>query len=110
MANDMGKEGVIEQISNVAREVLPSDARLFLFGSRARGTSRCNSDWDLLVLLNKERREPTDISRYACPFMELGYDIKEEINPIVYTSKEWESRRFTMFHHLVEKDQIELCH
>lgn len=106
----MGSKDVINKISSVAREVLPSDAKLFLFGSRARGTSGKDSDWDLLVVLNKEKREPDDISRYACPFMELGYDIQEEINPIVYTNKKWENRRFTVFHHLVEKDKIELCH
>lgn len=105
----MGSKQVIERISDVARGVLPADARLFLFGSRARNTARSDSDWDLLVILNKEKREANDIYQYACPFMELGYDLKEEINPVVYTAKEWAERDYTSFHQFVAEDMIELC-
>lgn len=42
--------------------------------------------------------------------MELGYEVNAEINPIVYTQKEWDKRKFTMFHHNVEKEGIEIWH
>ena len=81
-----------------------------LFGSRARGDARPYSDWDILIILNKNKRTVQDINDYACPLMELGYSIGEEINPIVYTKTEWDNRRFTSLHEFVEREAIEICH
>lgn len=97
-------------IRETASKILPVDARVVLFGSRARNTAREDSDWDLLIILNKDRRSVSDIEKYACPFMELGYENNEEINPVVYTQKEWDERKFTMFHHNVEREGVDLWH
>jgi predicted nucleotidyltransferase len=45
-------------LSEVKRTVLAIDllAEVWLFGSRARGDSRPDSDWDFLVLTNKTTR------------------------------------------------------
>ena len=104
------QNNLINDIKGKAREVLPQNARVILFGSRARNDAREDSDWDLLIILDKERRNVTDIERYACPFMELGYNVNAEINPIIYTQKEWDKRKFTLFHHNVEKEGIEIWH
>ena len=104
------QNNLINDIKGKAREVLPQNARVILFGSRARNDAREDSDWDLLIILDKEKRNVTDIERYACPFMELGYNVNAEINPIIYTQKEWEKRKFTLFHHNVEKEGIEIWH
>lgn len=100
---------IIDQITNVARMSLPKDSRLVLFGSRARGDNKKDSDWDLLVLLNKEKRENSDFD-LVYPLIELGYDLHEEINPVLYTMEEWKDRAGTLFYHFVEKEGIELCH
>jgi len=39
---------------------LAPNARAILFGSRARGDARPASDWDILILLDKERIELSD--------------------------------------------------
>lgn len=104
------KKDIIHNIRGIAKEILPLNAKVILFGSRARNDAREESDWDLLIILDKEKREVSDIERYACPFIELGYELHAEINPVVYTQKEWESRRFTMFHHNVEKEGIDIWH
>ncbi len=101
---------LINEIKGKAREVLPRNARVILFGSRARNDARKDSDWDLLIILDKEKRNVSDIEKYACPFMELGYDVNAEINPIIYTQKEWDKRKFTLFHHNVEKEGLEIWH
>jgi len=108
--NIMSQSDVLKQIALKAKEVLPADARLLLFGSRARGDARPDSDWDLIILLNKEKRAVKDINDYACPFMELGYELNEEINPIVYTSTEWNQRSTTMLRHFVDKEGVEIWH
>lgn len=100
----------LRKIQDKARCVLPDGACVILFGSRARNTARSDSDWDLLILLDKEKSSVADIESYACPFMELGYETENEINPIIYTKKEWNARKHTLFHHNVEEDGIEIWH
>ena len=97
----MNKE-VLEHIENTVRDIMPLDARILLFGSRARGDARPDSDWDILIILNKKKRTVQDINDYACPLMELGYSIGEEINPIVYTKAGGDNRKFTPLHEFVE--------
>ena len=45
----------LPEIKTVICHLLP-DAEVFLFGSRARGDDRCDSDYDLLVIV----RTPLD--------------------------------------------------
>jgi hypothetical protein len=40
------------------------------------------------------------------PLTKLGWELGAEINPIMYTKKEWEQSRITPFYHNVEKDAI----
>lgn len=61
---------MISHIRQVAEKVLPKSSTLYLYGSRARGNFHEDSDWDLLVLLNKEQRDKDDWDNYAWPFTE----------------------------------------
>ena len=56
----MNKTEVIESIRQVASTVLPQGSKLYLYGSRARGDAHEDSDWDLLLLLDKPQKESTD--------------------------------------------------
>ena len=42
----MSEDKVVESIKEVAKNVLPENARLLLYGSRARGNYSEGSDWD----------------------------------------------------------------
>ncbi len=81
----MNQQNIIKSIRHLANKILPKDAKIILFGSRARGTEREDSDWDLLILLNKQKRSLADIDNYGYPFKELGWNLQVEINPIVST-------------------------
>ena len=95
----------IEKILNAAA---PHSARAILFGSRARGDARQNSDWDVLILLDKDRITSADMDDISYPIRELGWDIDEIINPIMYTTKDCESRSFTPFYKNVMREGIAL--
>ena len=56
----MNTKQVIESIREVASSVLPQGSKLYLYGSRARGDAHEDSDWDLLLLLDKPHKESTD--------------------------------------------------
>ena len=104
---DMDREHVIKDIQQVASRVLPKGSTLYLYGSRARGDYHEESDWDLLILLDKQSLEAADYG-VAYPFRELGWEIGEDLNPSLYTKKQWESWSYLPYHKNVEHDKIVL--
>ena len=81
----MQKNEIIHSIRETARQVMPSGSRVILFGSQARGDAHHESDWDILILLDKSRIYNEDFDRVAYPLVELGWKIGADINPLIYT-------------------------
>ena len=99
-------ENTLSNIQQLGKQVIPSGGHLWLFGSRARGDYRPDSDWDLLVVLDKDHLTQADYDEVTYPFTELGWTLNEQINPILYTRKNWEANSFTPFYHNVSEDGI----
>lgn len=99
-----------EHTLNAIRECLaknmPSDGKAILFGSQARGTARDNSDWDILIILDKEELLPFDYDNVTYPLVMLGWELGKEINPVMYTTKEWQKYKNSPFYKNVEKEGI----
>jgi predicted nucleotidyltransferase len=106
----MQKERVIYSIRETVGKMLPLGAKVVLFGSQARGDAREDSDWDILILLDKDRINNTDFDDVAYPLIELGWKMGVMINPILYTYGDWHKRNFTLFYKNVEQEGIVLCH
>ena len=104
----MDKSQVIENIREVAKTTLPKGSSLLLYGSRARGDAGKDSDWDLLILLDKPELSESDYDNISFPFTMLGWNIGEIISPQMYTKKDWESISFLPFYKNVEHDKIVL--
>ena len=100
----MERRQVIESIRQVGLKTLPPNSTLLLFGPQARGDGSRDSDWDLLILLDKPKVSLDDYG-VSYPFRELGWDLGEEINPQVYSKKEWADYSFTPFYKNVEHDK-----
>ena len=105
----MGRESIISAISQVANTGIPKGAHVILFGSQARGDAKEGSDWDVLVLIDKENLSPMDHDLYSYPFWELGWKIDAMIHPAVYTMNDWNTKANPVFKNNVERDGIVLC-
>ncbi len=100
----MEQSEVIKRIKEVAAEILPEGSSLWLYGSRARGDAHPDSDYDLLILLNKDVLTLDDY-RQSIPLRQLGWSINETISPQVYSKTEWEKYHYTLFYDNVEHDK-----
>lgn len=84
------------------------DGEVWLYGSRARGDNKSDSDWDLLVIVNKQLSFREAYDNFAYPFVELGWDYNQAIVPVIYTRNEWENEKNSMFYNNVIKDRIRI--
>ena len=99
---------IFKDIQDLKRQLLPNE-RVILFGSQARGDANPDSDWDLLVVLDKKGKHNwDDFDSFAYPFAEIGWDYGVAINPLLYTQEEWSRRKITPFYKNVEKEGIEI--
>ena len=51
---------VLNRIKETLRKVVPTGGHAFLYGSQARNEARPDSDWDILILLDKPKIEAED--------------------------------------------------
>jgi len=99
---------IFKEIQALKRQLLPNE-KVILFGSQARGDAREYSDWDLLVLLNKEKRSfSEDYDEYAYPFTEMGFKYGVAINPVVYAKGQWEQGKAFPFYKSVVREGVEI--
>jgi len=106
----MSQKDIIQALRELASAVLPAGAEALLFGSRARGDARDDSDWDVLILIQGERATGDDFDKYAYPFVDYGWSIGEHIHPLIYSFSDWNRRSFTPFYKNVQSEGVSLCH
>lgn len=104
---EKSKEYILGRIKETLRQVAPG-AKVILFGSRARNDAHSDSDWDILILVDKKKLDSDDFDRISYPLYELGWKINEMISPKLYTLSDWLKRSFTPFYKNVEQDGIVL--
>jgi predicted nucleotidyltransferase len=104
--NDSSK--ILSDIKNTIKRKYP-DAKIILYGSRAKGIAHADSDWDLLILLNKEKITPEIEESVTYPLYDLEIELGEVISPMVYTLSEWNSKyKITPFYYNVMKEGKQL--
>jgi predicted nucleotidyltransferase len=98
---------IVRLIRNTIHDADPT-AQIILYGSRARGDARSDSDWDVLILIEKAQTDLNDYSRLCYPVYYKGLDYGEEINATLYTQKEWNEAPPSLFKHNVMTEGIRL--
>lgn len=100
---------ILNELKRLAKKLFADGkAQAYLYGSRARGEAKKDSDWDLLIVTSDAIDSQDAFERFAYPFTELGWKSGEQITPILYTRSEWDAERNTSFFHNVNQDAIPL--
>ena len=89
MNND--RQTILAQIKMAVLSVDPA-AEAILFGSRARGDSGTESDWDILILVDKENVTWENERKFRHKLYDIELSISQPISIFVYSKKDWNGR------------------
>ncbi len=98
---------ILESIKKAVLEVEP-EAKVMLFGSRARGDYREDSDWDVLIVV------PNDVGikgeeKFIHRLFEVELKFEQAISAFIFARKEWEGRQtITPFYQNIQQEGIAL--
>ena len=98
-----------EFLNKVKHAVLSVDdkAKVILFGSRARGDAKKDSDWDFLILTQKKTgRVFHDSIRDTVYDIELEY--LQPISMVIYDVNDWNKIAITGFYENVMREGVAL--
>ena len=73
-------------------QLADASAQVILYGSQARGTATKNSDWDILILLNKPNVTIKDEQEFRHKLYEIELESGELISTYVYSLIDWETK------------------
>ncbi len=98
-------------ISKIKESIHSKDPKAvaFLFGSRARGEERPDSDWDILILVESEKVTNEIEDKFRDELYDIELDTGQIISTFIYPKNLWNSSlKFSPLYHNVELDGIRL--
>ncbi len=97
---------MINRVQVMAGEKYP-EAEIRLFGSRARGDAKDDSDWDFLILLPEEKISFSRERKIMDDFYDIELATGQIISAFILPKKIWESKYpMTPLFKNVEKESI----
>ena len=92
---------ILNRIKTTIHEQEPN-AKIYLYGSRARESASDESDWDILILIQRDKITDQIEQKITDPLYDLEFETGEVISPMVYSEKEWNTKySVTSFYHNV---------
>ncbi|MFP4091783.1 MAG: nucleotidyltransferase domain-containing protein [Cyclobacteriaceae bacterium] len=102
------KDTLLREIKKRVQKVAPG-AEVYLYGSRARGEENSESDWDVLILVDKDKVDYAFEKEITYPLYDLEFASGEIISPRVYPKKTWHVKhKGTPFYEHISPDLIAL--
>jgi uncharacterized protein len=86
-----GEEHIFRLITRRVKE-LDSSAEVILYGSHAKGQASPDSDWDILVLLNRDDVSLKTEQYFRHHLLDVELEIGEPISVFVKSKSVWESK------------------
>ncbi len=104
----MDSKEIIYRIKSGIRDKDP-EAEVFLYGSRARGDNRPDSDWDILVITPRDKITYDYESELRDPIFDIELETGQIISLIVYSKSDWTNRMaFSPLYSNVKKEGIKI--
>lgn len=102
------KQELLREIKLRVLRVSP-DAEVYLFGSQARGEEGVYSDWDVLILVERETIDYAFEKQITYPLYDLEFETGEMISPMVYPKQQWHIQyRHSPFYQQITPELIAL--
>lgn len=106
--SDMNKSLIINRIKKTIHDKDPK-ADAFLFGSRARGDNRSDSDWDILILVDSSKVTNEIEDQFRDGLYDIELDSGQIISTFIYPKDFWESSlRYSPLYKNVKKEGVQL--
>ncbi|MGV8091886.1 MAG: nucleotidyltransferase domain-containing protein [Mangrovibacterium sp.] len=98
---------ISKMIRNYINAIDPK-ADVILYGSRARGDERSDSDWDILILTNYAADLMTE-RKFRDKLYDLELETGEALSVFVYSKSDWQTKqRITPFFQNVSQEGIRI--
>lgn len=99
----MKREIILQKVKATVQQIDPQ-AEVILFGSRARGDAREDSDWDFLVLTDYQLNDKGKYALVDTVFEQVELTTGEVTTLILHEKAEWYTKfKVTpLFQHIVE--------
>jgi len=82
------KQHIIQLIRHKVNE-LDNTAEVILYGSRARGDNKRDSDWDVMILLNRNNVDKKVEQTFRHHLLDIELEIGVPISVFVYSKSDW---------------------
>jgi predicted nucleotidyltransferase len=85
------KQHIIQLIRQKINEI-DNTAEVILYGSRARGDNKWDSDWDVMILLKQKNVDKKVEQIFRHNLLDLELEIGVPISVFVYSKSDWEGK------------------
>jgi Nucleotidyltransferase domain. len=104
----MNQDSILDNITKAIHSKDPN-AEAFLFGSRARGDNRPDSDWDILILIDNLDITNEIEDKFRDDLYNLELESGQIISTFIYSKYYWKNKLiFSPLYKNVKKEGIRL--
>ena len=85
------KQYITQLIRQKVNEI-DNTAEVILYGSRARGDNRRDSDWDVMILLKRKDVDKKVEQTFRHNLLDIELEIGVPVSVFVYSKSDWEGK------------------